>query len=117
MARPGSLLVMAKSLAIALVAVALLGSCGSDNTGRASQSSTGSTSINGDITVFAAASLTAAYTDIGDAFMEAHPETDVTFNFGSSSDLVAQLVQGAPADAYASADEANMTRLVDADGA
>lgn len=72
--------------------------------------------IAGDLNVFAAASLTAAYTEIGDAFMVEYPDADVTFNFASSSDLVTQINEGAPADVYASADQANMTKLTDAGG-
>lgn len=95
-----------------LSAVALLGlvgaSCGSDDSESAD--------TTGDITVFAAASLTAAYTEVGDAFMTEHPGTAVTFNFASSSDLVTQINEGAPADVYASADQANMTKLTDVAG-
>lgn len=72
--------------------------------------------MSGDVTVLAAASLTAAYTEIGDAFMTEYPDASVTFNFASSSDLVNQINEGAPADVYASADEANMTKLTDAGG-
>ena len=71
---------------------------------------------SGDVTVFAAASLTAAFTEIGEAFMTEHPDATVTFNFASSSDLVTQINEGAPADVFASADEANMTKLTDAGG-
>ena len=90
---------------------ALLGilgaSCGSDD--KASDSM--------PVTVFAAASLTAAYTEIGDAFMTEHPDSKVTFNFAASSDLVVQINEGAPADVFASADQANMSKLTDAGGA
>jgi molybdate transport system substrate-binding protein len=72
--------------------------------------------VSGDITVFAAASLTAAYTEIGDAFMTEYPDAKVTFSFAASSDLVTQIKEGAPADVYASADQANMTKLTDAGG-
>lgn len=72
--------------------------------------------VVGDIDVFAAASLTAAYTEIGDAFMTEHPDAEVTFNFGASSSLMRQIIEGAPADVFASADEANMTKLTDAGG-
>ncbi|MCU1360246.1 MAG: molybdenum transporter, periplasmic molybdate-binding protein [Ilumatobacteraceae bacterium] len=72
--------------------------------------------VTGDVTVFAAASLTAAFTEIGDAFMVEYPDAKVTFNFASSSDLVTQINEGAPADVYASADQANMTKLTDAAG-
>ena len=68
----------------------------------------------GDVTVFAAASLTAAFTEIGDAFHAANQDANVTFNFAGSSDLVGQIAQGAPADVFASADTSNMTKLTDA---
>jgi len=92
-----------------LTALALVGtSCGSDSRGSASSTPTG------DITVFAAASLTAAYTEVGDAFEAANPGTNVAFSFAASSDLATQIDQGAPADVYASADQTNMNELVDA---
>jgi molybdate transport system substrate-binding protein len=68
----------------------------------------------GTITVFAAASLTAAYTDLGKAFQAANPAATVKFNFAASSTLVTQINQGAPADVFASADDANMKKLTDA---
>lgn len=73
--------------------------------------------LSGELTVFAAASLTDAYTEIGDAFTAEHPDVDVTFNFAASSELVGQINEGAPADVFASADQANMDKLVAADGA
>jgi molybdate transport system substrate-binding protein len=66
------------------------------------------------ITVFAAASLSNAFTELGEAFTSANPGTAVTFNFAASSALVAQIGQGAPADVYASADLINMTTLGEA---
>src|SRR5262245_43803431 len=76
---------------------------------------TGSTAapVEGDLTVFAAASLTDSFTEIGEAFMTANPDAKVTFSFDSSSNLVTQINEGAPADVYASADQANMTKLTD----
>lgn len=55
------------------------------------------------ITVFAAASLTDAFTALGQAFQAQHPGTEVILNFGGSQQLAQQLVQGAPADLFASA--------------
>ena len=72
-------------------------------------------SVEGDIVVFAAASLTDAFTAIGDAFESEHPDVDVTFNFAASSDLVTQIDEGAPADVFASADQRNMDKLVEAE--
>ena len=59
------------------------------------------------ITVFAASSLTEAFTEIGQKF-ESETGGGVTFNFGGSSDLRAQLEQGATADVFASADTNQM---------
>ncbi|MCY7300309.1 MAG: molybdate ABC transporter substrate-binding protein [Ilumatobacteraceae bacterium] len=94
-----------------IASVALLGSlgaaCGSHDADTAA-------SATGDVTVFAAASLTAAFTEIGDAFMVEYPESKVTFNFAASSELVTQIGEGAPADVFASADKGNMIKLADA---
>ncbi|MFN8025934.1 MAG: molybdate ABC transporter substrate-binding protein [Acidimicrobiia bacterium] len=70
------------------------------------------TKPSGTITVSAAASLTEAFTQMGTDFQKANPGTTVTFNFGPSSGLVTQIQGGAPADVFASADGANMIKLV-----
>jgi molybdate transport system substrate-binding protein len=88
-----------------LVVAATLASCGADRS-----------ESDGDLTVFAAASLTDAFTDIGEAFVATNPGVDVRFNIAGSSDLVAQIAEGAPADVFASADVTNMDRLVDGGG-
>ena len=66
--------------------------------------------------MFAAASLTDSFKEVGTAFEKANPGTSVAFNFGASSTLVAQIDQGAPADVFASADTTNMQKLTDAGG-
>lgn len=67
-----------------------------------------------DLNVFAAASLTEAFTEIGKAFETANPGAKVTFNFGGSQQLVQQMGQGAPADVFASAATRNMDDAVKA---
>ena len=62
------------------------------------------------LTVFAAASLKGAFTDLGQQLEAAHPGAEVRFSFGGSSDLVTQLQQGAPGDVFASADTTNMDK-------
>lgn len=62
------------------------------------------------ITVFAAASLKGTFTEIGKQFEVENEGVTVAFNFAGSSDLVAQLQQGAPADVFASADTRNMDK-------
>jgi molybdate transport system substrate-binding protein len=69
------------------------------------------------ITVLAAASLTDAFTQLGQAFEAARPGTKVVFSFGASSALATQANEGAPADLMASADEANLEKVVDAGNA
>ena len=76
-----------------------------------------SPSLQGTITVLAASSLTNGFTQLGKEFEAAHPGTSVKFSFGSSSMLVTQIENGAPADAFASADESNMTKVVQANDA
>ena len=76
--------------------------------------STPSSEITGDITVFAAASLTKTFTELGARFEADHPGTTVNLNFAGSSDLVTQITQGAPADVFASADTRNMDKASEA---
>lgn len=62
--------------------------------------------------VFAAASLTDAFEDMAALFEADNPDVDVVFNFGGSSDLVAQISEGAPADVFASANVRQMENAV-----
>ena len=64
--------------------------------------------IQGQLTVFTAASLTEAFKEMGDNIEQANPGTKVTFNFAGSPTLRTQLAQGARADVFASADEPNI---------
>ncbi len=63
-----------------------------------------------DITVSAASSLTNAFQEIGRQFEKERPQDRVLFNFGSSGQLVQQIVRGAPVDVFASADEDSMNK-------
>ncbi|GAA3166100.1 molybdate ABC transporter substrate-binding protein [Nonomuraea salmonea] len=64
--------------------------------------------------MFAAASLTGTFTELGKVFEAAHPGASVRFNFGSSATLAQQIVQGAPADVFAAASPATMKTVTDA---
>jgi molybdate transport system substrate-binding protein len=64
------------------------------------------------LTVFAAASLTNAFSEIGRGFEAAHPGVTVKFNFGGSQTLRTQIEQGAQADVFASANTKEMDALV-----
>lgn len=63
------------------------------------------------LTVYAAASLTEAFTEIGRAFEARHPGVTVIFNFGGSQNLRTQIEQGASADVFASANAKEMDAL------
>ena len=75
----------------------------------------GSGSENSTLTVLAASSLTDAFGELESTFEQQNPEADVRMSFGGSSELLTQLEQGAPADVFASADEAKMNTAVDED--
>ena len=67
-----------------------------------------------DLLVSAAASLTNAFKDLATQFEAAHPGVKVQTNFGASDVVLQQIVQGAPADVFASADQKAMDRAVEA---
>jgi molybdate transport system substrate-binding protein len=69
---------------------------------------------SGEITVFAAASLTGSFDAIAKQFEKKYPDVDVKTDYDASSNLATQINQGAPADVFASADEDNLKKTVDA---
>ena len=90
----------------AMAILALAASCGRGDGGADAGSSGDS------ITVFAAASLTDAFGEVAQAFERAQPGVSVDLNFAGSSALREQILAGAPADVFASANMANMEQLV-----
>jgi molybdate transport system substrate-binding protein len=68
--------------------------------------------LSGSITVAEAASLNEAFAEIAAKFQKQNKGTTITLNPASSSALVTQIQGGAPADVFASADLANMDKLV-----
>lgn len=106
----------AAAVPVALVIAGLSG-CGSSDTAGSTSSAPASTSAAAgakNVNVFAAASLTGTFTELGKAFEAAHPGATVKFNFGSSATLAQQIVQGAPADVFAAASPATMKTVTDA---
>jgi molybdate transport system substrate-binding protein len=114
-----------RNLLLALVgSFALVGAaCSSSSTTQTGSNTTsgggaGPTAVPkaaGAITVSAAASLQTPFTTIGNDFKKANPGvTDVKFDFDSSGTLSKQIQSGAPADNFASADDASMKTLTDA---
>jgi molybdate transport system substrate-binding protein len=85
-------------LLIALVTA--LAACGKDDDAH-----------TGDVTVFAAASLADAFMEMGDAFEAANPDASARFNFAGSSALAAQIIEGAPAGVFVSANAAQIDKV------
>jgi molybdate transport system substrate-binding protein len=102
-------------IAILVAAGALAFAGCSAGSGTASDAAAGGSTdgLDGSITVFAAASLQATFAELAERFEAANPRVSVELTFAGSSQLVTQLVEGAPGDVVASADETNMTTLVD----
>lgn len=103
-------------LAVLAVAALVGAACGSDDDPASGARSEGPSTAAGDgltgsLVVFAAASLTEAFTQLGAGFEADHPDLEVTFNFAASSALAQQIGEGAPADVVASADEATMAKV------
>lgn len=101
--------VTSRRLTLLTTVILLLGTsataCGDDDDGDSDSGK------DVTLTVYAAASLTKTFEQIGTEFEKQHDGVTVEFSFGGSSDLVAQIQEGAPADVFASADTANMDKL------
>jgi molybdate transport system substrate-binding protein len=115
-----------RSLAVIALAAALSLTAGCASSKKASPKSTpaggganssSSAAVSGTVNVFAASSLTEAFTTIAKKFEAANPGVKVKLNFGASSDLANSINQGAPADVFASASPKNMQQVNDAGGA
>jgi molybdate transport system substrate-binding protein len=101
---------------LAVLAALALGACGQvpapGVSPGATQASASSGAPSGTLTVFAAASLTDAFTEMGSAFEAAHPGSTIRFSFSGSQILRTQIEQGAAADVFASANNTEMDALV-----
>ena len=104
-----------KKLALALTALLLLAGCGTSAAVSTPNITAGTTAATSKtVTVFAAASMKATFTGLGKTFEAHHPGVQVTFNFAGSQTLAEQITQGAPADAFAAANEATMKTVTTA---
>lgn len=99
--------------AVGTIIVVAVAACGSGSTKPAARTSSGS-GVSGGLTVFAAASLTEPLNAQKQALQRRHPQLSIAFSFAGSQLLAQQILQGAPADVFASADEKTMQKLVDA---
>ena len=64
-----------------------------------------------EINVFAAASMTETLTQLGQQYMEDHPDVKIIFNFDSSGTLKTQIQEGAYCDIFISAGQKQMNQL------
>src|SRR5438445_612405 len=96
---------MRAAITLGCAATLVFGACTTSSTGI-------DLPLAGDVTIFAASSLVDAFRAIGDDLKKSNPSARFTFNFGSSSTLATQITNGAPADVFASADEASVQKVV-----
>lgn len=110
----------AKRFRFVLVTLALvIAACGDSagattTTGADTATTIAGSGAEGEVLVSAAASLTDAFAEVEAAFEDANPGADVVLNLGPSSGLREQLLEGAPADVFASANTSNMDQVVGA---
>ncbi len=101
-----------------LVLALLLASCATQPTATQTATETGVSAISEPavLNVFAAASLTEPFSEIGKVFEANHPGVTAVFNFAGSQQLAQQINEGAPADVFASANKTQMDTVVEAGG-
>jgi molybdate transport system substrate-binding protein len=105
---------MKKSLvmvASGLLASALVAGCGGGGASQSGGPSGSAAPGAATLTVSAAASLTDVFNQLGKTFESQNPGSTVRFNYGGSSDLAQQIVNGAPADVFAAANTSTMTTV------
>jgi molybdate transport system substrate-binding protein len=121
--RAGGRLVISALAALALVLAGCASSGGGSTvppsapsgvSGSSSSAPGSAGGLSGTLTVYAAASLQVTFDQLRTAFVKAHPNVDFPeIDYDGSSSLVTKIQQGAPADVFASADEANMDKVAD----
>src|SRR5687767_12064920 len=111
-------------LLVVMLHVAVLTACGSPTPAAPAATNapaptsapapTAASAATGELTVFAASSLTAAFKELGRKFGEANGGANVTFNFAGSDQLATQIIQGAQADVFASANKKQLDVVISA---
>jgi molybdate transport system substrate-binding protein len=103
---------VSRRLAALAVAALLAAGCGAGSADAEPAAPGAGDGLTGTLTVFAAASLTDVFEDLGEQLTADNPDLAVRFTFAGSSGLATQIVQGAPADVFASANEQQMEVVV-----
>jgi molybdate transport system substrate-binding protein len=101
-------------LGLTILMAAACGDSGEETTTTEAPATTVAVAAGGEVLVSAAASLTDAFAEIETAFEDANPDVDVVLNLGASSALREQILEGAPADVFASANTSNMDQVTEA---
>ena len=126
--RTSPLVTLVSALSVSLLLVACSSGASGDGTSTGTSSADAAASgtstsaatetvddVSGTLTVYAAASLKASFDEIATEMETLYPNLDVQpIVYDGSSTLVTQIVEGAPADVFAAADEKNMTKATDA---
>lgn len=100
--------------AVTAAGLALVGCAGASDTAPETSSPAAEETISGELTIFAAASLSNAFDELSAEFSGAHPGVDVLpITYDGSSTLATQISGGASVDVFASADENNMENVAD----
>ncbi|MEO8221277.1 MAG: molybdate ABC transporter substrate-binding protein [Specibacter sp.] len=102
---------------VGLLALGLAGCAPAADTapgGASNPASSAPAELSGTLNVYAAASLKQTFTELATQYEQANPKVTVSLSFDGSSTLVTQIKEGAPADVFASADQANIKKLSDA---
>ena len=105
-----------RSLTIAAALTITVGSltaCANNDQATDKPAPEASETLSGELNVAAAASLQPAFEELSDRFTTEHPDVKITLSFDGSSVLATQILEGAPIDVFASADEANMLKVTD----
>lgn len=105
---------VARAAVVGALASGLLAGCAAAGSVPAAVPDPAPDSLAGTLVVQAAASLTGSMDEVARDFESVHPGVTVTVSYGGSSTLAQQIVQGAPADVFASASDATMETVVDA---
>lgn len=101
--------------AAASLALALVGCASGTAPGATDSGTPAGAGLSGELRIHAAASLKASFDELAQAFAAQHPDVDVVpIVYDGSSALATQIMEGAPADVFASANEANMAKVADA---
>lgn len=106
--QPTRLSIPTAALTVEVTTAAPIAPTDASATTEATTVATTETTLN----VFAAASLTDAFTALAPTFEAAHPGVNIVYNFAGAQQLAAQIIEGAPADVFASANRKHMDAVI-----